>query len=76
MDSESESYDRKKRLTLDEPATRTGFAKSYRSKLKLETLKNQSPVGTLAKIAYLFGVDENRNFFAQVSVTSLRGFER
>jgi len=45
----------KKRLTLDELATRTGFAKSYIS--QIETLKREPPISTLTKIAYVLGVD-------------------
>ncbi len=44
-----------KRLTLDELATRTGFAKSYIS--QIETLKREPPISTLTKIAYVLGVD-------------------
>ena len=44
-----------KRLTLDELATRTGFAKSYLS--QIETLKREPPISTLTKIAYVLGVD-------------------
>jgi transcriptional regulator with XRE-family HTH domain len=44
-----------KRLTLDELARKTGFAKSYLS--QIETLKREPPISTLAKIAYVLGVD-------------------
>ena len=44
-----------KRLTLDELANRTGFAKSYIS--QIETLKREPPISTLTKIAYVLGVD-------------------
>jgi transcriptional regulator with XRE-family HTH domain len=44
-----------KRLTLDELATRTGFAKSYLS--QIETLKREPSISTLTKIAYVLGVD-------------------
>jgi len=44
-----------KRLTLDELATRTGFAKSYIS--QIETLKREPPISTLTKIAYVLRVD-------------------
>jgi transcriptional regulator with XRE-family HTH domain len=44
-----------KRLTLDELAARTGFAKSYIS--QIETLKREPPISTLTKIAYVLGVD-------------------
>jgi transcriptional regulator with XRE-family HTH domain len=45
----------KKRLTLDDLAVRTGFAKSYLS--QIETLKREPPISTLAKIAYVLEVD-------------------
>ncbi|NWG01720.1 MAG: cupin domain-containing protein [Syntrophaceae bacterium] len=45
----------KKRLTLDELAKRTGFAKSYIS--QIETMKREPPISTLTKIAYVLGVD-------------------
>lgn len=44
-----------KRLTQDELAQKTGFAKSYLS--QIETLKREPPISTLAKIAYVLGVD-------------------
>ncbi|HOE18841.1 MAG TPA: XRE family transcriptional regulator [Syntrophorhabdaceae bacterium] len=44
-----------KRMTLDEMAAKTGFAKSYLS--QIETLKREPPISTLAKIAYVLGVD-------------------
>jgi transcriptional regulator with XRE-family HTH domain len=44
-----------KRMTLDEMALKTGFAKSYLS--QIETLKREPPISTLAKIAYVLGVD-------------------
>jgi transcriptional regulator with XRE-family HTH domain len=44
-----------KRLTLDELARKTGFAKSYLS--QIENLKREPPISTLAKIAYVLGVD-------------------
>lgn len=44
-----------KRLTLDELARRTGFAKSYLS--QIETLKREPPISTLTKIAYVLGED-------------------
>jgi transcriptional regulator with XRE-family HTH domain len=44
-----------KRMTLDELATRTGYAKSYLS--QIETVKREPPISTLAKIAYVLGVD-------------------
>jgi transcriptional regulator with XRE-family HTH domain len=44
-----------KRLTLDELAKRTGFAKSYLS--QIETLKREPPISTLTKIAYVLGMD-------------------
>jgi len=49
------SIRQEKRLTLDELATRTGFAKSYLS--QIETLKREPPISTLTKIAYVLGVD-------------------
>ncbi len=49
------SIRQEKRLTLDELATRTGFAKSYIS--QIETLKREPPISTLTKIAYVLGVD-------------------
>ena len=45
----------KKRLTLDELAKKTGFAKSYLS--QIETLKREPPISTLTKIAFVLGVD-------------------
>ncbi len=44
-----------KRLTLDELAKRTGFAKSYLS--QIETLKREPPISTLTKIAFVLGID-------------------
>lgn len=44
-----------KRLTLDELARKTGFAKSYLS--QIENLKREPPISTLTKIAFVLGVD-------------------
>jgi transcriptional regulator with XRE-family HTH domain len=44
-----------KRLTLDEVAAKTGFAKSYLS--QIENLKREPPISTLTKIAFVLGVD-------------------
>jgi len=44
-----------KRLTLDELAKKTGFAKSYLS--QIENLKREPPISTLTKIAFVLGVD-------------------
>ena len=44
-----------KRMTLDDLAARTGFAKSYLS--NIETLKREPPISTLTKIAFVLGVD-------------------
>jgi len=44
-----------KRLTLDELAKRTGFAKSYLS--QIENLRREPPISTLTKIAFVLGVD-------------------
>jgi transcriptional regulator with XRE-family HTH domain len=44
-----------KRLTQDQLAQKTGFAKSYLS--QIETLKREPPISTIAKIAYVLGVD-------------------
>ena len=44
-----------KRLTLDELARMTGFAKSYLS--QIETLKREPPISTLTKIAFVLGTD-------------------
>ena len=44
-----------KKLTQDDLAQKTGFAKSYLS--QIETLKREPPISTLAKIAYVLGVD-------------------
>jgi transcriptional regulator with XRE-family HTH domain len=46
---------REKRLTLDEVAAKTGFAKSYLS--QIENLKREPPISTLTKIAFVLGVD-------------------
>lgn len=42
-------------MTQDDLAKKTGFAKSYLS--QIETLKREPPISTLAKIAYVMGVD-------------------
>ncbi len=44
-----------KRLTLDDLARKTGFAKSYLS--QIENLKREPPISTLTKIAFVLGVD-------------------
>ncbi|MBW6486600.1 MAG: XRE family transcriptional regulator [Syntrophobacterales bacterium] len=44
-----------KKMTLDDLAQKTGFAKSYLS--QIETLKREPPISTLAKIAYVLNVD-------------------
>ena len=44
-----------RRMTLDEMANKTGFAKSYLS--QIETLKREPPISTLTKIAFVLGVD-------------------
>jgi len=44
-----------KRLTLDQVAAKTGFAKSYLS--QIENLKREPPISTLTKIAFVLGVD-------------------
>ena len=44
-----------KRLTLDELAKKTGFAKSYLS--QIENLRREPPISTLTKIAFVLGVD-------------------
>jgi transcriptional regulator with XRE-family HTH domain len=49
------SIRKERRLTLDELAARTGFAKSYLS--QIETLKREPPISTLTKIAFVLGVD-------------------
>jgi len=49
------SLRQERRMTLDELARKTGFAKSYLS--QIETLKREPPISTLAKIAYVLGVD-------------------
>lgn len=49
------SIRKEKRLTLDDLAERTGFAKSYLS--QIETLKREPPISTLTKIAFVLGVD-------------------
>jgi transcriptional regulator with XRE-family HTH domain len=49
------SIRQEKRLTLDELAKKTGFAKSYLS--QIENLKREPPISTLTKIAFVLGVD-------------------
>jgi transcriptional regulator with XRE-family HTH domain len=44
-----------KKMTLDDLARKTGFAKSYLS--QIENLKREPPISTLAKIAYILDVD-------------------
>jgi transcriptional regulator with XRE-family HTH domain len=44
-----------KGLSLQDIAERTGFTKSYLS--QIENLKREPPISTLAKIAYVLGVD-------------------
>lgn len=44
-----------KKMTLDDLARKTGFAKSYLS--QIENLKREPPISTLAKIAYVLNVD-------------------
>jgi len=74
------SIRQEKRMTLDEMATKTGFAKSYLS--QIETLKREPPISTLTKIAFVLGVDvfflisgeigQNQN----QSITIVRASER
>lgn len=46
---------KEKMLSLEELALKTGFTKSYLS--QIENLKKEPPISTLAKIAYVLGVD-------------------
>jgi transcriptional regulator with XRE-family HTH domain len=69
-----------KRMTLDDLAEKTGFAKSYLS--QIETQKREPPISTLTKIAFVLGVDvfflisgENRQGDEQ-SITIVRSTER